>query len=91
MKQLDEILEGLEDDRKVALTLSNGSVFGLRAFEMVDESIYNRADLCVAEITSKIENVKDVFSIGNLLEFSIEEVVLVKDLEGGNILYNKTC
>ena len=54
MKSLSGILEGIEDDLEVHVDFSNGDIFGLTNFEMVDESIYQRQDLCLADIGSKV-------------------------------------
>ena len=89
MKSLPEILEGIEDGLETFVRLSNGSCFGLVDFEMIDESIYQRSDLCVADIVSKIEVDHDVYRIGNKLEFSVDDVVELKDVASGNVLYQK--
>lgn len=89
MKPLFEILEGIEDNREALVRFSNGNCFGLADFEMVDESIYQRSDLCLCNIVSKIKVDRDVYKIGNKLEFSVDEVLEVEDAANGNILYRK--
>ena len=89
MKTLAEILEGIEDHRQTLVRLSNGDCFGLVDFEMVDESIYQRSDLCVGDIVSKVEVQRDVYEIGNKLEFSVEDVLEIEDVESGDVLYRK--
>lgn len=89
MKPLAEILEGIEDGREVLVRFSNGNCFGLSDFEMVDESIYQRSDLCVGDIVSKVKVDRDVYKIGNKLEFSVDEVLEVEDVANGSILYRK--
>ncbi len=87
MKLLSEILEGIEDDHEVLIRFSNGNCFGIVDCEMVDESIYQRTDLCVGDIVSKIHIDRDVYKIGNKLEFSIDEIVEVKDARNNDIIW----
>ena len=87
MKSLPEIFEGIEDGLEMLVKFSNGNSFGLTDFEMVDESIYQRQDLCLADIVSKVRIKHDVYKIGNKLEFSVDDVVEVKNAVNGDILY----
>ena len=87
MKELSKILEDIEEEREVIVTFKDGECFGLNNFEMVDESIYNRSDLCDANIISIRSYEKGTLRVGNKMEFSIEEVVKVEDTTNGVLLY----
>lgn len=89
MKSLPEILESIEDGSETLVKLANGNSFGLVDFEMVDECIYQRQDLCIADIVSKIRVVNDVYKIGSKLEFSVDDVVEVKNAVSGEVLYQR--
>jgi hypothetical protein len=89
MKFLPEILESIGDGLEMLVELSNGNVFGLADFEMVDESIYQRQDLCVADIVSIIHVKNDVYKIGNKLEFSVNDVVEVRNPTNGDIVFHR--
>ena len=84
---LDQILEDIEEDREHIVVLSWGDVFGLTNFEMVDESIYERSDLCVGDVVSIKKSKSKAISIGNGLQFSIKDVIKVTDAITGDILY----
>lgn len=76
MKAISKILESIENGRVANVWFS-------------DKSIYERADLCVGDIVSKIQVTSDVYKIGNKLEFSLDDVLEVKDAARGNILYQR--
>ena len=56
---------------------------------MVDETIYRRSDLCVANIVSKRNVEHDVYAIGTKLEISLNDVVEVRDVASGDVLYQR--
>ncbi len=89
MMLLSEILEGIEGGREVLVKLSDGNCFGLADFEMVDESIYERSDLCLCNIVSKIKVKRDVYKVGSKLEFSVDDVIEIQYVENGRVLYKK--
>ncbi len=86
---LKQVLENTEDDREFIVVFSYGDIFGLTNFEMVDESIYERSDLCVGDVVSIIKCPKKVYRVGNGLQFSIKNVIKVTDATTGDILYQK--
>lgn len=89
MKPLFKILEDIENGHEVLVKLSDGDSFGLADFEMVDESIYGRSDLCLCNIVSKIKVGRDVYKVGNKLEFSVNDVIEVVDAANGKTLFQK--
>ncbi len=90
MKQLSEILENISDNYEVYISFVYGDCFGLSDFEMVDESIYNSTDMCLAcNIVSLIEVSSDAYSTNNALEFSINDVLKIVDPASGDIIYER--
>jgi hypothetical protein len=89
MKLLPEILQDVDDGLEVLVKFSNGNVFGLVNCEMVDECIYQRNDVCIADIRSKIKVSNDVYRIGSKLEFSVDDIIGVKSALSGECLYQK--
>lgn len=89
MNELADLLEGIPDNIEAIVRLEGGSYFGLSNFEMVDETIYDRDDLCVADIVSIIEAKPDVYKVGNKIEFSVDDVLEVKIVETGKVLYRE--
>lgn len=87
MKKLPDILESMPDGRVALLTFKDGDCFGLSDFEMVDESIYERSDICLSNINSKIKVLNDVYSVGTKFEFSLNDVLKVEDAVSGDIMY----
>ena len=84
---LKQVLENAEDDREFIVVFPDGEVFGLTNFEMVDESIYERSDLCVGDVVSIKKCNSKALSVGNGLQFSIKDVIKVTDAITGDILY----
>ncbi len=89
MMQLSKTLEDISDDYEVYISLAYGDCFGLANFEMVDESIYERSDLCLSDIISKIKVSNDVYRVGNKLEFSINDIIKITDPASGGIIYTR--
>lgn len=83
------MLENIDDGREVIVKFINGDCFGLCDFEMVDESIYQRTDLCVADIVRKVNVSHDVYKVGNKLEFSVNDIIEIEDEERQKVLYKK--
>jgi len=76
---LGDLLESLDSGQKVELELTNGSKFVLYDFEMVDESIYDRADLVVATIDEVLIS-EFQYRVGAYIELAIGDIVLVDEL-----------
>jgi hypothetical protein len=87
MRALSEILESTVDDQECVVVFSNGDVFGLANFEMVDEGIYQRRDICVADIFSKINVKSKLFRVGCKFEFSVNDVIEVRSATDGEVLW----
>ena len=89
MKNIEEILKNIPDGKEVFTKFFDGNCFGLADFEMVDESIYQRTDVCMCDIITIICDDRNVLRAGNKIEFYINDIIQVKDLENENILYEK--
>ena len=89
MNKLAELLEEIEDNQEVLIKFFDGECFGLSNFEMVDESIYQKSDICLADMESIISVNKDVYKVGNKYEFSINEIIEVVDNVSGDVLFRK--
>lgn len=86
MKKINEILDLIENDRVIDITFYNGNCLALSNFEIVDPSIYNRSDLYVADLIKIIKPDRNIYQIGNKIEFSINEILNITDSKG-NLLY----
>ncbi len=90
MKQLSEILEGIDDGYEVYVTFVYGDSFGLADFEMVDETIYNNTEMCVAfTIKSLIKVSSKAINTNNALEFSINDILKIVDPANGGLIYER--
>lgn len=78
MMALSDVLEGFKDGQNVLVRLKNGDEFILYDFEMVDESIYGRTDLVVANIR-EVLNSRFRYRKGTLLELAIGDIASLKD------------
>ena len=79
--ELKEILERTQDDYVYTITYDDDKSFDYTNFEMVDESIYERSDICVADSISE-SNMK--------VEFSIEEIKQIRRKVDGEILFEQS-
>lgn len=87
MRPLENILEGSEDGEEYVVTFSNGNKLGLKDFEMVSELVYERADLCVAEVVSQIKCDKRFYTVGTGIEFSLNDVINVCSPKNEEIIW----
>lgn len=87
MKNLERLLEETLDGKELVICFHNGDVLGLADFEMVDQSIYDRSDLCVANIVSPIRCKEHIFKAGGKIEFSLDEIVQIYDAATKEIRY----
>ena len=78
-ENLADLLVNLADDKEYVVFFECGDVLGLRAFEMVDESIYGRHDLCVADIVTPIKCNMSLYPVNTGLQFSLSEIIRVVD------------
>ena len=81
------ILENIPDDECVYVIFSDGMEIVLKNFESVDETIYNRDDLIVADVEKKIVGDKRFHTPGTIIEFSINDVKCVKNKSKVTVLY----
>jgi hypothetical protein len=89
MNILEQILIGVEDGKEYLITFSWGDCLGLLDFEMVDKSIYDREDLCVADVSRQIKCDKRFYTVGTAIEFSLYDVTNVLDPENKEELYRR--
>lgn len=87
MNSLEQILESSEDEVEYIITFTCGDQLGLTDFEMVDESIYGRTDMCIADVVSQIKCDKRFYTIGTKIEFSLNDVISVIFPKNGKKLW----
>ncbi len=88
MITLANILENFEDGQDVRVHLSNGDEFILYDFEMVDESIYDREGIALANIRSVLKS-KFKYRCETKIELSLKDIVNLSDPDTGYSFYAK--
>jgi hypothetical protein len=77
-----EIVERWQEGKVVELTFNCGDIYRYTDFEMLDESIYDNDNLCVAVLLDA-----NGIRTNGMAQFDISEIVKVVDVENGQILY----
>jgi hypothetical protein len=80
-----QIVEDFDNERSVEIVFTDGVIIRYKNFEVVDETIYNSKDFCVAEM----EEVNGIERDG-YVEFNINEIIKVVDTKNSVILWEKT-
>jgi len=80
-------LEGIPDDEPWHVGLGEHEYL-LSNFEVVDQSIYERSDLMLANVVKNITG-PPAITENNLIEFEVGQVRFVKSVDGAKILYSK--
>jgi len=78
-----EIVESWEEGRVVEFSFDGGDIYRYTDFEMVDESIYNNNNLCVAVL---LDN--DNIRTSGMAQFDIKKIIKVVDVENNQVLYD---
>ncbi len=87
MKLLEEILENSDDGEEYIISFYCGDQLGLMDFEMVDESIYERTDMCIADVVSQKICDKKYYTVGTKIEFSLKDIVSVVSPKNGKKIW----
>ena len=87
MNNLGNLLESTKKNHNYKVTFLDGEIYILTNFEMVDESIYNSLDVCVADVISVIKSESKVITNRVALEFSVNDIARVEDVESNKVLY----
>lgn len=87
MNNLGNLLESTKKNHNYKVTFLDGEIYILTNFEMVDESIYNSLDVCVADVISVIKSESKVINNKEALEFSVNDIARVEDVESNEVLY----
>lgn len=74
MNEIISSLEGFPDNVSAHLVFSDGMEMELSNFDMTDKSIYDRSDLCCADVVKQIVCDKRYYTPGTKMEFSIQDV-----------------
>ena len=74
LRKILRIVENWTEGRVVEFTFSSGDVSRYTDFEMVDETIYDRDNLCVAVLLDK----KGIRTPG-MAQFDINEIIKIVD------------
>ncbi len=88
MNKIISILEAIPDDVSAYLVFSDGKEMELSNFEMTDESIYNRSDLCCADVIKQIVCDKRFFTPGTKMEFSVHDIKEIKSVKEKKVLFS---
>ena len=88
MIDLAELLENFADGKDVIVSMKSGEKYILCDFEMVDESMYDRADVCLAKI-SEVVNSKAIFTVGTKIEISILTICSLEDPKDGTCYFRE--
>ena len=89
MTTLRDILEKAEDNTEYVITFRSGNKLGLKDFESVDESIYEKDDLFVGWVVSQVKCDKRFFTPGTGFQFALNDVTEVALKESGKLLYQE--
>ena len=73
-----KVVESYDSDRIFDFIFNDNFKIRYSDFEMVDESIYNSKDYCVAKIADEEKYV----------EFKVNEIAKIVDAENGEVLYD---
>lgn len=86
MTRVNALLESIADGKNIRVQLSDGDVFILYDFEMVDESIYHRTDVVIATIRNVLAS-KYRFQEGTKLEIFINDIIRLDDPLSGDCIF----
>jgi len=79
MRKLVRLLESIPQEENAVVTFEDEEILSLRGFGRVDESIYDRDDLVVAQVVERIKSDSDprFQKPGSLIQFSVTEIASV--------------
>ena len=83
LRQALQIVESWKEGRVVEFSFNGGDIYRYTDFEMVDESIYDNDNLCVAVLL----NAEGIRASG-MIQFDIREIIKVVDVENDLVLYD---
>ena len=87
MKLLGQTLENIPDNEKLKVEFKNGNTFILANFEMVDITIYNDPNYCLADIITVEKQQGRSFRAGNILEFYLPDLSRVTKQKNNEAIY----
>ena len=82
LRQALQIVESWKEGRVVEFSFNGGDIYRYTDFEMVDESIYDNDNLCVAVLLDA-----DGIRASGMAQFDIREIIKVVDVESDPVLY----
>ena len=86
-RNLISILENIPDNECVYVVFFSGMEIVLKNCENVDETIYDRTDLVIADVEKKVVGDKRFHTPGTKIEFSVNDIKLVKTGDMKTVLY----
>lgn len=81
MNTLSDVLQGIPEEKVVALTFSDGDELWLKNFTPIDESVYDRPDLFSATVVFVVASRSGSAHVGSMIDFSVLDVQTVFDLD----------
>ena len=84
-----QVLIEVPDDYACVVEFSNGNAYELSNFEMVDESVYNRLDIYVADVVRCIRGSSKLFPDGSKIQFSIIDIDRLTTADTNQVLYDR--
>ena len=87
MNQLMALLEAIPDGEALHVGLGKQE-FILSDFEAVDESIYGRGDVVLANVVRVVSG-SQAITQKNKIEFDLAQVTFVRNVDGSKIIYAK--
>lgn len=87
MKDIISILEAIPNGEIVHLIFNDGTEIEVSDCEKVDESIYDKSDLVLADVIRKITGDKRFHTQGTKIEFQAQDIKRAISAKNGEILY----
>jgi len=87
MNSLSDVLEGIPEEKVVAVLFSDGEELWLTNFAPVDESIYDRPGLFTAVLVCVIASKGCGNNVGSAIQFAIRDVQHVFDPDAKCFLF----
>ena len=78
---LVKALENIRLGQETVIKFGNNNVLGLKDFERVDESIYQRSDLITADVVSQIRCNRNFSKPGTSLQFSVNDIMEIDGMK----------
>lgn len=85
MQSVIQKLEAIPDDHVTIMTFKGGDVLELMNYEEVDESIYEKRGIFIADVKCKLEGDLRFHTPGTKIEFELGDVASVRELNGAVI------